>query len=251
MKSLHKVIDILEIFAECGPLGIRDLAARTGFPPATVHRIVTTLMKRGYLQQNNVAKSYHLSTKFMVLADRVQDQFDLIPIARPYLERMSLETKENANLCVWDGYEVVYIDHVHSRDHILQSFTRLGARAPLHATGVGKVFLSHLSESDLLEYFDRQELIPFTAATITDKNRLEAEVRLIRKAGYAVDNEEKENGVRCVAAPILNHKNEIVAAISVSGSSQRIDEARIPAIGQIVLECGRGISNMLGWNEAV
>ena len=143
MKSLKKTLDLLEIIGETGGIGVREMSARTGFPPTTVHRIMSTLVERGYLRQNPNNRKYVLSTRFLEFADMVYQQFDLVPIARPYLEKLSSETEESVNLCVLDGSVIVYVDHIHSQKHMLRTFTRLGARVPLYATGVGKVYWRH------------------------------------------------------------------------------------------------------------
>lgn len=246
MKSLRKALDIIEIIAQAGSMGVRELAARTGFPPATAHRILATLLERNYLSQNPSNKSYALSTRFLEFADSAQQQIDLVPISHPHLEKLCAQTHENANLCVREGLMVVYIDHVYSREHMLQTFTRLGARVPLYATGVGKLFLSHMQASEIEVYLSETELKRFTHHTITDKKRLLEELAQIRSAGYALDNQEMELGVRCVAAPVFRHKGVLAAAISVSGAQQWISMKRIAPLSKQVMACAARISADLG-----
>ena len=149
MKSLHKALDIIDIIAETGSIGLQDLSLRTGFPPPTAHRLVSTLVKRRYLNQDPTTKSYSLSFRFLELGTMVRRQFNLVSIARPHLERLMAETKENANLALLDGDEMVYIDNVRGKEYMLQLFTKLGARVPLYPTGVGKMFLSQWADSDI------------------------------------------------------------------------------------------------------
>lgn len=247
LKSLKKALDLIELIADAGTIGVREMADRAGFPPATAHRIAATLLQRGYLQQNLADRRYALSTRFLELADCVQRRFDIVSLARPHLEALSGRTRENANLCVLDGMDVVYIYQVRSREHALQSFTRLGARAPLFATGVGKVFLSHMTPSEIDAYLKEVELVRHTGNTITQRTALRDELARVRKRGYSVDNQEKEQGVRCVAAPVLGHTNRVVAAISVSGASQRITMDRVHLLGPVVIEQASKISADLGY----
>ena len=248
MKSLKKALDLLEIIAETGGIGVREMSARTGFPPTTVHRVMRTLVERGYLRQNPNNREYRLSTRFLDFADRVYQQFDLIPIARPYLEKLSADTEESANLCVLDGPVIVYIDHIHSQKHMLRTFTRLGARVPLYATGVGKIYLSQMVHNELEAYLAQVKMERFTGKTITDRKTLMREIERIRKQGYALDDQEKENGVRCVAAPIFDHNRTIIAAISISGATQWITKDRIEPLSQLVMDSAARISGDFGYD---
>ncbi|MDB9822579.1 IclR family transcriptional regulator [Deltaproteobacteria bacterium] len=247
MKSLRKTLDLIEIIADVGNAGVRELSTRTNYPPATVHRIITTLAERGYLRQNPKNRHYSLSTIFLQFADSVRQQFDLIAISRPHLEHLGADTGENVNLCVLDDFVVVYIDHIHSQKHTLQTFTRLGARVPLYATGVGKVYLSRMEPDELNNYLGRIKLERFTDKTITKRKDLLQELSLIRNQGYSIDNEEKEQGVRCVAAPIFRHNGLIKAAISLSGATQWVTMERIESLAEAVIKCAEKISSELGF----
>ena len=246
MKSLNKALDVIEVIAEKGKTGVRELAQISGLPPATAHRIVAALVNRGYLNKDDQTHRYALSPKFLILGEKVQQQIDIVSIARPYLEKLMVETRENANLCIRDGHHVVYIDHVGSPEHNLRIFTKLGGKAPLYASGVGKVFLSWLSESQFQRYLEAVELRSFTPGTLTTPQQLRTEIQTIREKGYAIDNQEKELGVRCVAAPIFNHSNRIQAALSVSGAAQRITMKRLPILAKQVVDAARQLSAAIG-----
>ena len=247
MKSLNKALDIVELIADHRRIGVREVAQRCGLPPATAHRIVTALAKRGYLSKNDRTHDYTLSPKFLVLGEKVQQQMDIISISRPFLERLMADTRENANLCIQDGYKIIYVDQVGSPDHNLRIFTKLGGSAPLYASGVGKVFLSRFDDGQLRQYLQDVDLHPFTAHTLTTNKSLLADMRTIRENGYAVDNQEKEMGVRCVAAPVLDHAGRVRAAISVSGAAQRLSMKRLPALGKRVVACAKRISAAMGY----
>jgi DNA-binding IclR family transcriptional regulator len=247
MKSLLKAMDIVDALAENGSAGIRKLSTITGLPPSTIHRIASTLLERRYLNQDPVTKRYALSFRFLELGTKVQQQFNLSSIAKPHLERLMAETKESVNLAVRDGDSVVYLDHIRSHFAMLQLFTRPGARVPLYATGVGKMFLSQLSDSELDEYLKRTRRMPFTSRTLVKRDEILRELASIRVRGYAVDNEEMEEGVRCVAALVFDHQRQPIAAVSISGAAMRILPERFDFFGKDVKRCVLAISQDLGF----
>jgi IclR family transcriptional regulator, KDG regulon repressor len=247
MKSLHKALDIIDAVGKLGKAGIRDISLLTGIPPATTHRIASTLAKRRYFNQDPVTKQYSISLRFLELGSRVQQQFDLPEVARPHLQRLMTETKESANLVVLDGDEVVYLDQVPSNKSMLKIFTQLGTRAPLYCTGVGKMFLSQSNEEDLEAYFLRTPLVPRTPHTLISRSAILEELKWISRRGYSVDNEETEEGVRCVAALVFDHHNVVAGAVSVSGTTMRIKPERIDYFGKSVLRCANAISRDLGY----
>jgi DNA-binding IclR family transcriptional regulator len=249
MKSLHKVLDIIDTVAEVGSVGIRELSAITGFPPATTHRIVSTLIKRRYFKQNPVTKSYSLSLRFLELGQKVQQHFNLSSHARPHLERLMGDTQENVNIAVQDGDEAVYLDQIRC-NHMLQLFTKLGARVPLYSTGVGKMFLSQWLPEAMEAYLKRTPLTPHTPHTLVSRERLLEELERVRLRGYSVDNEEMEEGVRCVAALVHDHRGAPVAAVSISGAAMRLTSDRIEQFSRQVKNCASLLSQELGFNPA-
>lgn len=249
MKSLHKVLNLIEAIARSGSMGIRELAAEVGYPPPTVHRIVSTLTERGYLRQDPETKRLSLSVRFLELGAGVQQRLSLTSIARPHLERLMADTREAVNLAVEDGDYVAYLDHVRSDYSMLQLFTRTGARVPLYCTGVGKLFLSRWQEQDLAGYLGRVPLVPRTPRTISDRQALRDELARIRDAGFSVDDEEMEQGVRCVASLILDHGGKAAGAVSVSGAAMRITPAKIRSLAGSVKGCALAISRELGFRE--
>ncbi|CAB1055881.1 Transcriptional regulator, IclR family [Olavius sp. associated proteobacterium Delta 1] len=250
MKSLSKAIDTIDAVAEAGSVGIRELSSITGFPPSTIHRIVATLVQRHYFQQDPVTKRYSLSFRFLELGSRVQQQTHLTSIARPHLERLMAETRESINLAVRDGDSAVYLDNIQSNYSMLQLFTRPGARVPLYATGVGKLFLSRMSSADLDAYLQRVDLIPFTRHTVIEREQITEELKLIRTRGFAVDNEEMEAGVRCVAALINDYDGRPAASVSITGAAMRVTPDRVEHFGELIKSCALTISHELGFNPA-
>ena len=143
---------------------------------------------------------------------------------------------------------MVYLDHVKSDYSMLRLFTRPGAQAPLYCTGVGKLFLSCMSEMGLNTYLKTTERISFTPYTLVEEDRIRQELTRIQNQGFSVDNEEMEEGVRCVAALILDHTGNPAGAVSISGAAMRITADRIKAIGDLVKVCTTEISRQLGFS---
>jgi DNA-binding IclR family transcriptional regulator len=249
MKSLIKAIDTIDAVSEAGSVGIRELSTITGLPPSTTHRIVATLVRKHYLQQDPVTKRYSLSFRFLELGSKVQQQTHLTTIARPHLQRLMAETKESVNLAVRDGDSAVYLDIVQSNYSMLQLFTRPGARVPLYATGVGKLFLSRMNAAELKAYLQRVALTPFTRYTLNKRDKLIDDLKLIRNRNFAVDNEEIENGVRCVAGLIFDHKRQPAASVSITGAAMRVTPERVEHFGELVKSCALTISREIGFNS--
>ena len=247
MKSLNKALDIIDTVSKLGSAGIREISSQTGFPPATTHRIASTLVKRRFFNQDPVTKNYSLSLRFLELGTKVQQQFDLPTIARPHLKKLMSETGESANLAVSDGDSVVYLDQIQNDHSMLKIFTRLGTRAPLYSTGVGKMLLSRWGKPELEAYLKRTELIPFTPNTLVRRSQILEELNRISSRGLAIDNEEMEEGVRCVAALVFDHRQQVTAAISISGAAMRITLGRIDDFGKKVTQCALDISHDLGF----
>lgn len=247
MKSLNKALDIIDVVGKLGSAGIRDISSITGFPSTTVHRIAATLVKRQYFNQDPVTKNYSLSLRFLELGTNVQQQSDLPTIARPHLQKLMSETGESANLAIWDGDSVVYLDQVQSNKSILKTFTQLGTRVPFYSTGVGKMLLSQWSRTELDAYLKRTRLSPHTPNTLVSRSKILKELEQISIRGFSVDNEEMEAGVRCVAALVFDHRQQVVAAISISGAAMRITPERIEDLGKKVKQCALNISHDLGF----
>ena len=250
MKSLLKAIDTIDAVAEAGSVGIRELSSITGFPPSTIHRIVSTLVEKNYFQQDPITKRYSLSFRFLELGSRFQQQTHLTAIALPHLEQLMAATRESVNLAVRDGDSMVYLDIVQSNYSMLQLFARPGARVPLHATGVGKLFLSQMEESELDAYLQRSKLIPYTPHTLVDRDSIINDLQKIRSRGYSVDNQEMEEGVRCVAALVFDHQGKPTAAVSITGAALRVTPDRVVHFGELIKSCALAISRELGFNSA-
>lgn len=251
VQAVDRALSILEALARAeGPVMLSALSSELGLHISTVHRLLNTLARRGFVEQEPYQGRYRLGLKVFEIGNRALYSLDIRAVARPYLRELVEEFNETANLAVLDGFEVVYIDQVESRN-MIKMLARPGTRTPAYCTGTGKALLAFLSPFQWERFLATTPLRAFTRATITDPEELEQELEKIREQGFAVDKGELEEGVRCVAAPIKNHEQRVVAALSVSGPSSRItDELLHGKLAERVKTAAVNISQILGSGEA-
>jgi IclR family transcriptional regulator, acetate operon repressor len=225
VQSLERALDILELLGGSeGELGVTEIGPAVGLPNGTAHRLLATLTRRGYARQNPETRKYNLGIKAFALATSARER--LGPLARPFLAELMEVSQESSNLAMLDKNSVVYLEQV-SAPRMVRMFTEPGNRVPPHSSGTGKVLLAYQGE-ETIDSITRQTGLPrFTPHTITDVEQLKSELERIREQGYAVDFEEMEEGVRCLAAPVFGPDGRILAAMSVSGPASRLDEGRL------------------------
>lgn len=247
IRSIQQAFAVLEALAERGNgRGVTELAHKTGLAKSSVHAILKTLATMGYVQQDELTNRYLLGLRLFQLANAVPIVLDVRSAAAPYLEQLVEKYQETVHLVVLDEGEALYIDKRESPRSI-HVVSQVGRKLPCHCTGVGKALLAHLPQEQV-DAIIRKGLPRFTARTITDPQRLYEELRLVRERGYAVDDEEIMDGLRCVAAPIRNYTGSVIAALSVSGPVSRMTLDRLPEIAQDVMSAADQTSRRLGWS---
>lgn len=249
--SIGKLFGIIEAMANNeGPMKLHEIASAVNQPPTTTLRFLATMMDYGYAFLNEETMQYCLTHKFCQIGDLVLNQFKIRDTARPYLEKLSAVFKESTSLAIEQNMEVVYIDVVEGPDHLLQTLQRIGKIAPMHCTGVGKCLLSQYETKKINEYFSNRKMQKITKKTIIDKESLVREIEKVKNQGYAIDDEECEIGVRCIAAPIRNYSGKVIAAISTSGPVHRMSKAKIEQMQHQLKDVSEQISNMLGFGKS-
>ncbi|GAB3918779.1 IclR family transcriptional regulator [Microlunatus endophyticus] len=216
VQSVERAFYLLELLADSGDLSLTELSNAIDLPAPTTHRFLKTLVSLGYVRQLP-NRRYGLGLGLVRLAGRVDAQFG--PIAMPHLDTLARETGESANLAVLEGDMVVYIGQSPS-PHPMRMFTEVGHRAHTHSTGVGKAILAQLPDDQVARIVQRAGMPAATERTITDVAKLRTELNRIRRAGYATDNGEQENGVFCYAVAVPDVP--ISMAISISGPAFRV-----------------------------
>jgi IclR family acetate operon transcriptional repressor len=248
VQSVDRTLDVLESLASRrGATGISELSQLVGLHVSTVHRLLATLVDRGYVRQDPDSSRYHLGSRIFTLASAADVHLDLRLVARPYLERMMRNSGETANLVTATESEVVYLDQVASL-HLVKMFTAPGMRAPLYCTGTGKVILA-FRPPEFREPVLSAPMRRYTSRTLVTRAALEAELASIRKNGYCLDNEEMEEGVRCLAVPIFDRRNDCIGAMSVSGPTTRMTLERVEKLSVTARAIAGELSRQLGYES--
>ncbi len=248
IQPVENALNIMELFLKFRKdLGVSEMAKLAGLNVSTAHHLATILVDRGYLKQKQARGPYSLGFKYLEFGSALQTHLQLRDVANPILEKLSIKVGESVNLAVMDSNEVVYIECIESFQN-LRTFTKLGNRVSLYATGVGKIFLAYMETSKIGDYFDSTKLRSRTNNTITDVEALKKELKRIVKQGYAIDNEEMEIGIKCLASGVWNWEGNIIAAMSISGPSSRLTAQRITELIPLIKHSSLEISRCFGYD---
>ena len=249
IKVLDKSLSVLDILLKQGSaMNMTELSKKLGFYSSTIHRILDTLKHWGYVEQDPHTQKYQLGLKVLELGMAKLHQMDLVREATPYLKELVNQCNETVHLGVIEEGEVLYLAKEESSQTI-RMCSYVGKRAPLHCTALGKVLLAYLPEEERKKILEQKGLLRFTEKTITDKKELEKELNKIKKQGFALDREENEKDVRCIAAPIKNYQGKVIAAISISGPVYRIDINKQNHLKEALIRTSKKVSKRLGYNE--
>jgi len=249
VQIVHRIASVLQAFGNQGLLGITDLASVTGLPKSTTHRLVTALVNEGLLVQDEDSHKYALSLRVTALGASILSSHTVRKSARPILMELRDQTHESVHLAVLEGMEAVIIDTEDSY-FVVRAVNVPGQHLPAHAVSTGKVLLAYQWEVRLREILNHMNLARYTDRTITDPRLLLEELRHVRANGYAISCGELEDGIDAVAAPIFDHLNTVVAAVSIGGPSERC-RPRQPELIAAVTRAGHQISQALryvGWH---
>jgi IclR family transcriptional regulator, acetate operon repressor len=240
VQSIQRAFDLLEMLADAdGALGLSELSTVSGLPLPTVHRLMRTLVNRGYVRQE-ASRRYALGSRLIRLGE-ISSRM-LGTWLRPFLAQLVRLTGETANLAMLDGDEVVYIAQVPS-PHSMRMFTEPGRRVLAHCTAVGKALLAEIPPGEARALLERDGMPAYTPTTITDPDLLVAHLEVIRKQGYAVDEGEQEVGVRCFAVAVPDTPG--LLAISTSGPQARMTDDAAARIVPALKRTAREISETI------
>ncbi|MDR1596934.1 MAG: IclR family transcriptional regulator [Treponema sp.] len=250
-QSLRKALQILEGMTRIKtPARLQDIAQSLRMPQSTLLRFLNTYIDYGYVGQDPNSSCYYLTLKLADMGSRASSSFSIQDYLGKYVKQAAAAFNESASLCVEQDMQMVYIVTEEGPGHMLRTLHRIGHIAPMHATGVGKLHLLNYSEDQLAELQEKRGFSKFTEHTITTREALKKELALIQKSGYAMDDEECENGVRCIAVPVWNFQNRVVAGISVSVPVARLDKKKAAEITRFLKEIGVNASREMGWEGA-
>lgn len=246
INSVQRAVDILGLFEHHGrELGTTEIADLLGLHKSTAAGLIYTLERNSFLAQNPATRKYHLGFRIVELGSLVLGQLDIRQAARPHMEELRRTIGETVNLGIRDATDVVYIERV-AGTHSLGMRREIGSRTPVHASALGKVLLAWLPPSEQEPLLQRLTFAPLTPRTIVNLKDFQRDLEETRARGFAIDDEENEVGGRCVAAPILDHRGKVVAALSVSSPVSRTPDEILPERGQQVGDAARAVSRQIG-----
>lgn len=232
-------------------LSAAEIGKRIGLDPSTTFRMLVTLEDHGFVRQDGATGKYRLGVICLELGSQFLRINDVRGLAVDVMQQMRDQFGETVHLGILDGHEIVYLEKVPGLHAIGLMSSRVGGRAPAHATAIGKVLLAHTLDGEIRTHYPHWKLTRCTEATIIDWRELEKEIVRIKDVGYSIDNQEFEVGVKCVAVPVFNHKG-IAAALSISGPVDRMED-HIKKRGLIdeLKKATVRVSTELGWGRGV
>jgi DNA-binding IclR family transcriptional regulator len=246
---IDRAAQILDCFGfDHQELSVSEIGIKTSLHRSTAHRILMALEYNDLIQQNSETGKYRLGIKLFKLGHQAVSHLNLREICQPFLTRVMNQTKETVHLAVLDNDQVLYLDKVEG-PHALRMPSRVGRHIPTHCTSLGKAMLSCLDDQKVRKIFRNLALRPYTVNTLKTVDRLLTDLRMIRKRGFSVDNEEIEIGLRCVGAPIRDYTGAMVGAISVAAPSARLSLQQSPSVGKLVMAVAEEISEKLGYEK--
>ena len=245
VQSVERIFGIIEaLAAHPGGAGLQQLAADTGLAKSTAHRLLASLVGLGYAMQDADNGRYRLTLKMFELSSGIVNRMDIMSVAKLHLERLAQRTGEAVHLVIRDGKDIVYLYKTESGP--MRMASRVGLRSPLYCTGVGKAILAGLPEQEVDEVWRHSTPKKLTERTITDLPTLKLQLAEVRACGYAIDDEENELGIRCVAVAIPGPGGRPEGAFSISGLAPYMSDERIRRVARLALETRDDIVRDMG-----
>ncbi|RBW71121.1 IclR family transcriptional regulator [Bacillus taeanensis] len=246
VQSVDRALEILIILQEYpNGLGVTELSHRLDVSKSTAHRLLMSLYTKGFVKQDKQNEKYLLGLKLIELGETVSQSLDVRKVASPFLHKLSEETGETVHLVIMEENEIVYIDKIESSATI-RMYSKIGKRAPIHCTGVGKAMLAFKSQQEIDNFIKHQTFPAYTEKTITSPQEFKKHLNQIHIQGFAIDDEEHELGIKCAAAPIVNSRGEVIAGVSVSSPIMRMTEERLVDFTNKIVKTAAEISRALG-----
>ncbi len=243
IQVIDRMMSLLNILAaHVEPIGIKHLATQAALHPSSAHRILGVMVEKGLAERVDHG-NYQLGIKWLELGNLVKARLNVRQVALPFMQKLCDELGETVNLTLRQGDEIVYVERVAADTAMMRVVQVVGARAPLHITAVGKIFLSQDGNAACAAYVKRAGLRAYTENTITTAAKLKKQVEQAERDGFALDEEEAERGVCCIGAGIRDSNGRIIAGLSLSAPADRIKFAWADRVKQ----CAQEISRTLGY----
>ena len=247
VQSAERIFQVLEMLADHGEMGLMELSTALGLHKSTVHRLLMSLIYMGYAKQNEKTQKYMLTYKLVNMSGKILDRMDIVEIAKPYLERLSHISGETVHLVRRDGSDILYIHKIEAKVGTIRMVSRVGMIHPMYCSGVGKAIMATLPEKEVKKIWDASVIERKTDKTIVRYEDMLITLEEVRKNGYALDDEENEEGVRCIAASLRGHGKSVKYAFSVSGPSSRMTKERVEELAVDIKKVQVELSRELGY----
>lgn len=231
----ERIFNTIECLAASGTMGLQELSNELGLNKSTVHRILNSLICMDYVRQDPETSKYSLTFKFCRISTQILSQNNMIDLARPFLKQLAEQSGETVHLVQMDGINAVYIDKVESAHNTVRLVSMVGKSIPLYCSGVGKAMLAEMSDKKIESVWEQSEIHRLTEYTLTDYNQFHQLIEKARKDNYALDNEENELGVRCIAVSLKSFNGKPHYAISISAPKDRMSDERIAELKDLIL----------------
>jgi len=249
VQSVDRALALLDYLAqEDREISLTEIAKAMGWPKTTVHGLISTLRDRNYVDQSPITGRYKLGVRLFELGNIVARSWEVRSVARPAMQDLNARINEMVQLATESNGEVLYIEKIDS-SHMMRIVSEIGARLPMHCTGLGKVLLAYKKPSEVDWIISKHGLRTMTSHTITNREALEKELAKVRRQGFAIDDREIMEGLRCVAAPIFNSDGEVRYAVSVSGMANSLLGERFEKIQQEIVRTAESISYLMGYRK--
>ncbi|ROR94930.1 IclR family transcriptional regulator [Sinobacterium caligoides] len=245
IQALDRGINLLITLAKEDEVSLTDLALSVGMPPSTAHRMLGTLEKHGFVELDAASQHWSVGVEAFRVGSAYLRRTNLVDSARGAMRQLMEQTGETANLAIADQGDVVFVSQVESHNPI-RAFFRPGTRGLMHASGIGKALLANFDRADVEKILHKKGCPEYTEKTITSPSALFADLEVIKQRGWALDDQERYSGMRCVAAPIYNSFSEAIAGVSVSGPAVRFPDDAINEIAPLVKKAAQEITDSLG-----
>ncbi len=251
VRSVAKALRVIDVLAaKQRGMSLAELARDTSLPKSTLHGLLSTMRDFGYIEQSSFDGRYQLGVHLFEVGSVVANNWDVRQTAAPYIQKLVSDLGETVHLAILDKGEVLYVDKRESNQS-LRIVSQVGMRLSAHCTGVGKVLLASLHPGEVKRIIAEKGLKRYTRHTITDPRELDAELEKVRTLGYAVDNEEIMDSLRCIAAPIKDNNGKTCAALSVSGPVSRMDGENFWRAVEMITHTALEISLSLGYSSVI
>lgn len=248
LKSVDKAFEILSCFTHETPdYTINELARKLKVSKGTVHRVLLTAQKAGFIEQNGESGRYQLGMKIFELSSVITSRMNLRTEALPYLKKLTELTGETSYIVVQDGYEAICIESVEGHNFLRVLFLEVGKRMPLYIGAGPKILLAGMSDEEIEKWMKKEKIKAWTNQTIIEKDKIWESVERVRKQGYAVSKEDVTDGASAIGAPIYNVEGKLVGSVSLSGASINFKGEKLEKLIDMVVLTGQQISQRLGY----